>query len=367
MDVEGGLLERQGVLAAAGELAGRVAGGEAGALFVVGEAGLGKTSVLDVAARLADEAGLVVGRGAGHPMETGLPFGLAAQAVEAVGGAGLLGEGGAGGAAAGDRAARFYRVLRWLQDRAGGGLVLVFDDLHWADGDSLALVSFVCRRLGAVRLGVVAGLRPWPAGAREVVEGLAGEGCGTLWRLGPLTEAACGSLLAARVGRPVPGPVRQQAFTLCAGNPLLLEQLAVAIGQGEEVPRTARAGTAGTAGVAGFGHGVLLARFAGLPPAGMHCAQAAAVLGTRFWPPIAAQVAGLKAGQADAAVEALAGAGLITQQPGGPVILCTRCSARRCMRTWPGRCGPGCTSGRSTCCTSAGWMPRPLRTPLRPG
>ena len=178
MDLEDGLLERQDVIAAAADLADRVAAGEAGALFVVGEAGLGKTSVLDRAGRLASRAGLVVGRGRGHPMETGLPLGLAAQALADAGGRGLLGEGepGLGPGPAGDRAARFYQVLRWLRDRPGKALVLVVDDLHWADADSLALVSFVCRRMGAIGagLGVVAGLRPWPGGAWEVAGQLAG-------------------------------------------------------------------------------------------------------------------------------------------------------------------------------------------------
>ena len=162
VDVAGGLLERRGVIAAVGDLVGRVAAGGTGALFVVGEAGLGKTSVFDLAGRLAGGAGLVVGRGRGHPMETGLPFGLAAQVVEDAGGAGLLGAGTPEPGGASDRPARFYRVLRWLRDRTGAKMLLVFDDLHWADADSLALVSFVCRRMGAVPggLGVVAGLRP---------------------------------------------------------------------------------------------------------------------------------------------------------------------------------------------------------------
>jgi hypothetical protein len=84
----------------------------------------------------------------------------------------------------------------------------------------------------------------------------------------------------------------------------------VAIGEGGQVPEAAGAG------MAAFGQGVLLARFAGLPPAGMRCAQAASVLGTSFWLEIAAQVAGLEAGEADAAEEALGRTGLISQPPG---------------------------------------------------
>ena len=54
-------------------------------------------------------------------------------------------------------------MLRWLQDRPGSALLLAVDDMHWADADSLALVSFLCRRMGALRLGLIATLRPWPS------------------------------------------------------------------------------------------------------------------------------------------------------------------------------------------------------------
>jgi DNA-binding CsgD family transcriptional regulator len=307
-----GLLERQAVIASVGELVGRVAAGGAGAVFVAGEAGLGKTSVINRACGLAATAGLSVGLGRSHPMETGLPFGLLAQALDGVGGRGLLGEEEPGHASAGDRAARFYRVLRWLQDRAGGPLLLAVDDMHWADADSVALVSFLCRRMGPVPFGLIATLRPWPQEASEAVAGLVHEGYGTLWRLGPLSEQAARLLLEIRLGRPLPEATRRRAFTLCAGNPLLLEQLAVAIRQGAEVPEAAGADAAA------FGQGVLLARFAGLPPAGMRCAQVASVLGTSFQLEIAAQIAGLAGAEADIAVEALGQSGLIGQQPGAP-------------------------------------------------
>jgi DNA-binding CsgD family transcriptional regulator len=312
MEPEGGLLERQDVTASAGDLVSRVAAGGAGALFVVGEAGQGKTSVISLAGRLAGEAGLAVGLGRGHPMETSLPFGVMIEVLEAAGGRGLLGEGQLEPAAAGDRAARFYGVLRWLQDRADGALLLAVDDLHWADADSLALVSFLCRRMGSLRAGLIASLRPWPAGALQVAAALEGEGCGSICQLAPLSEAAAGALIQARLGYHLDAGVRHRAFVLCAGNPLLLEQLAVAIGQGGQVPEAVGAGAAA------FGQGVLLARFAGLPPAGMRCAQAASVLGTSFQPQIAALVAGLDDSEAGAAAEALGRTGLIRQQPGAP-------------------------------------------------
>jgi DNA-binding CsgD family transcriptional regulator len=310
----GGLLERDAVVARLDSLLRGVAAGRSAALFVVGEAGLGKTSLIEYACDQARAVPLTVGLGRGHPMETSLPFGLLAQALDDVGGPGLLDEGGTGQPDdRGDRAARFYGVLRWLQERAGTGLVLALDDLHWADADSLALLSFIGRRAGPLGLGVLACLRPWPPAAAEAVAALAHEDHGTVQVLAPLSPAASGALLEARVGHPVAQPVVARAFALCAGNPLLLGQVAVALGQGEELPAPAEAGQALP------GQSMLLARFAGLPTAGMRCAQAASVLGTSFQPDVAAQLAMLNPAEADAALDALARTGLVRQGSGAEV------------------------------------------------
>ena len=305
------LLERDDALASVGQLIDTLSGGGSGALYVVAEAGLGKTSVLDHALALADRQRLSTGAARGHPMETALPFGMLTQALDAVGGRGLLQEerqllpG-----LPGDRAAAFFRVQRWLQDRTGGSLFLAMDDVHWADADSLALLSFLCRRLTALHLGILATLRPWPAEARDAVAGLAHEGHGEVRPLAPLSAAAAATLLSARLGRALPEAQQRRAFSLSAGNPLLLEQLAVALERGEELPAV------GVTGRPSVGQGVLLARFAGLPPAGMRCAQAAAVLGTSFLPAVAAEVAGLFGRDAEVALDALDRSGLIEQRAG---------------------------------------------------
>jgi DNA-binding CsgD family transcriptional regulator len=304
------LLERDGVVEAVAGLVGALGAGRAGALFVVGEAGLGKTAVLGRGRDLAAAAGLRTGFGRGHPMEGALPFGVLVQVLDEAGGHGLLREDQPDAAAGDDRAARFFGVLRWLERRDGAPVLLVIDDLHWADADSLALAVFLCRRLPGLRSGLLASLRPWPGPALEAVTGLVQEGCAQVERLAPLSAAAAAALLAARVGRPVPADVAERAARLCAGNPLLLEQAAVAIGRGEQVPDV------GGAGLGAAGEGLLLARFAGLPAAGMRCARAASVLGTSFWPEIAAQVAGLDGDQIDAALESLGHSGLIEEGPG---------------------------------------------------
>ena len=363
MRAGGGLLERDVIVASAAELLDRVGSGGAGALFLVGEAGLGKTSVIGWACQRAVEAGLTVGVGRGHTLESGLPFGVLVQTFDGVGGCGLLGEDAVGSRSAADWPACYYRVLRWLRHRAGDRMLLAIDDLHWADADSIALVSFLCRRMDQVPFGLIASLRPWPARACDAVAELMCEGHGRVLRLRPLTEQAAGGLLQARLGRQVPAAARRRAFELSAGNPLLLEQLAVAMGKGTNVPAT-------NISLAASGQGVLLSRFAGLADAGMRCAQAAAVLGSGFLPAVAAEVAGLEGAEADAAIEALARAGLIEQRPGaaagfvhplfrqalyddlpGPVRAACQ-GVRRPARPRAGR------SGRRPCCSG-----RPVRRP----
>jgi DNA-binding CsgD family transcriptional regulator len=304
-----GLLERDETVEAVELLLSDAASGRSRALFVLGEAGLGKTSLIDLAMAQATRAGLPCGLARGHPMETGLPFGLAMQALDAVGGCDLLGSEHLRSDSVSDRAATFFRVLRWLQDR-GSQLLLALDDVHWADADSLSLLSFLCRRLGSLQLSLVATMRPWPSEARDAAAELAHEGSGTLRELAPLTEPAAEVLLRARLGRGLPDAQQRRAYSLCAGNPLLLEQLAVALAHGEELPELTGPGRPP------FGQGMLLARFAGLPAAGMRCAQAAAVLGNSFLPAVAAEVAGLDGGEVDAALDALGRSGLIKQVPG---------------------------------------------------
>ncbi len=310
MPDSGGLLERDDVIASVERVLADLSAGRSAALYIIGEPGLGKTSLLELAADLAMRQGLATGHGRGRPMETTLPFGLMTQALEGLGASGLLGEDDMTAASATERAPRFYSVLRRLEQHAGSGVLLAFDDMHWADADSLALISFIARRAESLALGIVGCMRPWPREAVQTMADLAHEGRGLVRRLAPLSETASADLLESLVGRSLPAELARRAHALCAGNPLLLGQLAVAIGKGEDLP------SAEEPARAAFGQGVLLARFAGLPAAGMRCAQAASVLGTSFLPEIAAQLAGLADADADVALEALGRTGLIGRGTG---------------------------------------------------
>lgn len=227
------LRERDAVLAAAAGLVERVRTGTGGgSLFIVGEAGLGKTVLLEHARRLAGD-GFAVGLGQGDPMEASLPFALVAQAL-----AGLGGEEDRGGLAAPvtdeRRTARFYEILRWLERVRRPTLVLL-DDLHCADPDSLALVSFLSRRFAEGPVALIGTLRPWPMSAADLASMLAHAGHAAIQRLLPLGPDAARGLLAERVEQPVSPEILEQIAELCAGNPLLLEQAALALDRGDDV------------------------------------------------------------------------------------------------------------------------------------
>jgi DNA-binding CsgD family transcriptional regulator len=303
--VDGGQpLEREALLAAITGLLDDVRAGRGAALFVVGEAGLGKTTSLSQARMLAAPV-VRVGLGRGDVMETSLPFGVLAAALGAVGNHDLVASPPGDAGVNEVRAARFYGVLRWLEHTTGP-VLLALDDLHWADPDSLALLSFLCRRLDGLPVAVLGTLRPWPPAAHDLVSALVHDGDASVQRLAPLSEEASAVVLATRLGRPVTETVADGAAALCAGNPLLLEQVAAAVSApGSQVDAFLGAGAAIGA------EGILLARFAGLPPEALAVARAASVLGTRFRPALATEVAGLEERQAEAALSALCRSGLV--------------------------------------------------------
>jgi DNA-binding CsgD family transcriptional regulator len=238
-------------------------------------------------------------------MESSLPFGLATQALEGLGAGHLFDESPHDVSPAGTRAGRLYGVLRWIANAGATPTLLALDDLHWADRDSMVLISFLARRIASLPVAILATLRPWPAEAERISSALERDRHAEVQRLAPLTVKGAGRLLADRVGRRLEDRVVRDAWSDCAGNPLLLEQVALAIRR----KRASREGVAGDRGA--LSREPLLIRFAGLPPASLRLAEAASVFGTRFLPRLASRVAQLDEEQADAALESLWRNGLV--------------------------------------------------------
>src|SRR6188472_738847 len=169
-----------------------------GSTVLVGEAGVGKTSLARAAAADSGLEFVEAGSFATLSWLAYLPFRRA------------LGRDPVGGDPA--------YVAREVEDAVGSRALLV-DDLHWADEQSREVVGFL---VGRVPLVVT--LRLGAPGAAELADALAGNGF-ELVELEPLPGADA-SELALRLRPDLASRARERLVVRSGGNPLLLEELA---------------------------------------------------------------------------------------------------------------------------------------------
>jgi hypothetical protein len=220
------LLERDGQLA---ELARAVAGlarGEGAAVLVEGPAGIGKTCLLDAAAADARARGWTVLRARGVGVEEDCAFGVMRQLLERpLAGSSLSGPASlglqafAGPPVTAEPTLGLLHGIYWIVVglAAPGPLVLVVDDLHWADGPSIRALAYLTRRLDGLAVAVLAGTRPTQSPSELAVEPAV-----TRIPLAPLSLAAIAALLGAAVNSAAVAACQ----AACGGNPFLVAELA---------------------------------------------------------------------------------------------------------------------------------------------
>jgi adenylate cyclase len=200
---------------------------------------------------------------------------------------------------------------------AGGPLVLVVEDLHWADAASIELLGAVADRLADRPLLLLLMYRPTlepdALGTSRAPH--------TAIEVTPLSRAGSEDLLVAWFGDSThlfPERLRTLILERAGGNPLYLEEVVRALIAAGVLVRDGRAwrctAEAATAQVPSTLHGLLLTRLDRLDAAERRVIQEAAVIGPRF------ELSLLKAVSAepatvDAALDALAGADLVTPGP----------------------------------------------------
>jgi DNA-binding CsgD family transcriptional regulator len=303
------LLEREEALSALSRVAEAARSGHAQVLFLEGGAGLGKSELLQRAA--AEGPWTAVGWSAGSPMESGLAFSYLGQALETLGFADLV-SGAPDSSGTELRVRLFVAVRDWLVEKATAGPVLVaLDDLHWADKDSLALLSFLCRRLARAPVAIVATLRPWPDGAAALALDLVGAGMAEIQSLGPLSDEAAHALYLAEAPQERNRAQAEVVVRLASGNPLLVVEAAQAPGPLAEVGVQAAPQVKDA-----MLQALLLSSFGALTEDARSCVQAGSVLGSPFRLGLVEEVSGLGHNAADAGIETLFAAGLL--HPAGP-------------------------------------------------
>src|SRR2546430_3689099 len=300
--------EREGALQAIDGLVSEALSGRGRSLFIVGEAGLGKTTMVEHA-RAGSGGRFKVSIGRGDAAESSLPFGIIDQALRGLGFRSPGQTRAARRPAMQARAARLYAALQFLEALPSPTLLLL-DDLHWADDDSLALLAFLCRRISNLPIALIGTLRPWPQSALDTCGPFTDDGEATVEQLLPLSDAGAADMLSDRAGGKISPSSARRAARLAAGNPLLLEEVATSVRRGGDLPESGVDMVATRAAL-------LRARFIGASAEERRYAQAAGVLGSRFRPGIATAMAALTPGEGDGALEALSRGGLFKSDAPG--------------------------------------------------
>ena len=185
----------------------------------------------------------------------------------------LVGIGGQEEALAGDRRGEGFAAWRAFLEALAEArpLVLVFEDLHWADEALLDFIDELVEWTSSVPLLALCTARP------ELLERRPGWGGGKAnaltISLPPLADDETAHLIAALLDRPVvPAETQEALLARAGGNPLYAEQYARMLaerGELESLPETV--------------HGIIAARLDSLSTEEKTLLQDAAVVGTVFW------------------------------------------------------------------------------------
>ena len=223
-----GILEREAELSALADAVQAAASGDGSAVLVHGEAGIGKSCLVDaLRAHLPAEGRMFVGYC--DDLATPRTLGPFRDLVGSVGA-----EFSRAVTDGGDRD-RVLAALRAELDWAEHPTVLAIEDIHWADDATLDALRYLIRRIADLPAVLVLTYRDDESERGQALYGLLGEAS----RSGHVRHLALHRLSHEAVrqlsaGSPV---ATDDLFALTSGNPFFVEEL-LASAQGERVPRT---------------------------------------------------------------------------------------------------------------------------------
>jgi DNA-binding CsgD family transcriptional regulator/tetratricopeptide (TPR) repeat protein len=264
------LLERDAVLGSLAEYAAEARAGDPRLVLLAGEAGVGKTSVVDALVELLPDARWLWGRCDGS--FTPEPLSPLYDVAASLGGALLK---------AWDDDVECHRLFRTLLNEVTSTLspptVIVLEDVHWADDATLDLLRFLGTRLRSGKLLILATYRDDGLTAdsplRVTIGELSSQRATRRIALAPLSRDAVAELAA---GSPV---AVSELHALTGGNPFLVSEVL----------------DAGVADVPGTARDAVLARVARLSAGARQALEAAAIIGSRVEVDVLDRVSGAEA------------------------------------------------------------------------
>jgi DNA-binding CsgD family transcriptional regulator/tetratricopeptide (TPR) repeat protein len=256
------VIGRAGELELINSLLNQAQHGNGGMLILCGESGVGKSRVLQIAATEATRRGWSSAVGRAYPVEVGIPYapfadgllplirGVSPEILTAL----------TRGAEA--ELACIFPVLRLLEQPTGHvvenaaefktrllwnfsqflgrlaarqPLLIVLDDLQWADASSLELLHFVARQIGGERIVLLCAyneaLRDQNPQLRAMEQSLVAQEVARVRRVLPLTLPETGELIrdAFGAGEAVTREFTALLFGWTRGNPFFMEEILKAL------------------------------------------------------------------------------------------------------------------------------------------
>ena len=282
------------------------------ALLLSGEAGIGKSRLLAEQARRIHRLGAIVLAGRA-PEETVVPFQPFLEAIgqyahdagEPALRAALSGWGSElarlvpeigrrlpelESPPAGDPATDRYRLFEAVATvlgaiAASGSLLLVLDDLHWADRPTLQLLRHLIRSplavgvkiLGAYRLG-----ESLPPALDSAIAELGREGLLRTLEVDGLPESEATELVTLRAGGTPPHGLMRALYVETEGSPLFLQEFVRHLADSGVTPDQAGPGELARVGLPEGVRGLISRRLARVSPDCLECLRVASVIGPEF-------------------------------------------------------------------------------------
>ncbi|WP_328500699.1 AAA family ATPase [Streptomyces sp. NBC_00457] len=305
-----------------------------GSLLVFrGEAGLGKTALLAQTRRIAEARGCTVWSARGGETLKSVPFNVVRQllqpalvslmpeeAREYLGDWYDIAGPALGITDPGDRHADPQGVCDGLVAavrrlaRRDWPLVLLIDDAHWADQETLRWLAAFAERLDDLSVLVVVARRPGEVAADSAryLDAVAAAAGAPVTNLSALTPDATAGLTRATVGPHADAPFCREVWAVTGGNPYETVELLAKVQDSELEPVEARAAELRALNRSARGGG-LVARLEGLGVDATRFAWAAAILGADISVDLVARLATMSHDQAVRCAELLCNARILTQ------------------------------------------------------